>query len=366
MSLSQSYEQNRLDFINAARKAGAVVSSFPHPKDPSLTTDLAAIGERNAPHVVVISSGLHGVELPAGSLFQRLGLNTLEGRRRPDDLRLVFVHALNPYGAAHARRTDESPDGERNIDPARNFIKFGADGENLPQADPAIRAAFEKADLSSSSLAMMWAKLLYTAFVEQGQGTFKRNFVRGQYSAAGLPYYGGQSACHTRRMWERLVYDDICHDRLQSVLHIDVHSGDGPFGWLQLYLPHDAPPETETIAAALVERERIRRTDSYFAKVSGDIGDYWDEFGLPASVKLHPMTVEFGTTQARIAGIDVLGAILNRTLLSEKYDDNHPKRELILKQMREAFAPSRAQWVSLIEDQSRSMWANLLDSLFME
>lgn len=359
MPLNQTYKQNRIDFLTMAVKAGATLTALAHPLDRNLTTDIAELGDKEATHVVVLSSGLHGVELPAGSLFLRLGLEQAQGYL-PSDVRIVFVHALNPYGSEYALRTDRAPDGSRNIDPARNFIKFGEAGLELPEADPAIRAAFEKADLSSSSLALMWAKLLYTAFVEQGQGTFKRNFVRGQYSAAGLPYFGGHSASYTRLTWERIVRETIIHDKLESITHIDVHSGDGPFGWLQLYLPHDAPTDSEALAKRLVPEDRIRRTDTYFAKVTGDIGDYWDEFGLPPHITVHPLTVEFGTTQARIPGIDVLGAILNRTLLSEKYNDNHPRKDLIVTQMREAFAPSREDWAASVSIQSSSFWENML------
>lgn len=356
------YEQNRSDFLAAAKQSGYDLISYAHPLEGRLTTDIASLGNQNAAHLIVVSSGLHGVELPAGSLFQRLGLE-LAAKQLPDHARIVFVHALNPYGSEYALRTDRAPDGGRNIDPARNFIRFGEEGLKLPEADPAIKAAFEKADLSSSSLALMWAKLLYTAFVEQGQGTFKRNFVRGQYSASGLPYFGGHSASYTRLTWEKIVREVIIHDKLESITHIDVHSGDGPFGWLQLYLPHDAPADSEALAKNLAPEDRIRRTDSYFAKVTGDIGDFWDEFGLASDVTVHPMTVEFGTTQARIPGIDVLGAILNRTLLSEKYNDDHPKKDLIITQMREAFAPSREEWSGDILGQSLNFWGNMLAHL---
>lgn len=359
MRLVQGYKDNKMKFCSLALAYGASLHHIQHPCDADLTTDIASLGDKNAAHIVVVSSGLHGVELPAGSLFQRLGLRQAKNHR-PDNVRIVFVHALNPYGSEFALRTDRAPDGSRNIDPARNFIRFSEAGPGLPEADPAIRAAFEKADLSSSSLALMWAKLLYTAFVEQGQGVFKRNFVRGQYSAAGLTYFGGHSASYARLTWEKIVRETIIHDKLESIIHIDVHSGDGPFGWLQLYLPHDAPPDSEALAKKLVLEERIHRVDSYFAKVTGDIGDYWDEFGLPPSVTVHPMTVEFGTTQARIPGIDVLGAILNRTLLSEKYNDVHPKSDIILAQMREAFAPSREDWATSVEIQSSGFWESIL------
>ena len=86
-----------------------------------------------------MSSGLHGVELPAGSVAQQIGLDAV-GRGKPprsERYKICFVHALNPNGAYYAL-ADKIWKEEEEIDPARNFINF-ASADFIPtQADTAI------------------------------------------------------------------------------------------------------------------------------------------------------------------------------------------------------------------------------------
>ena len=360
--MQQDYKLNREDFLKTAKARGARLYTLAHPlsaEGAELITDIAVLGEDTAKNCVVVTSGLHGVELPAGSRFQQIGLKSVTDAHL-ENTKFVFIHALNPYGAHHAMRTDCGEDGERNIDPARNFVDFASPDFKRLEADKAIASAFDKADLSASSQTMMWARLLYAAFVEQGQDSFKRNFVQGQYTNPILPYYGGNAPSFTRLTWEKLVREEIINASLKNIYHLDIHTGDGPFAQLQIYLCNDAGPHTKELALSLMALEHVKTTDDYFAEVIGDIGDYWYRFDLPDGVKIYPLTLEFGTTQSRIAGIDVLGAILNRTLLSEKYADKHPTKDDIIRKMRTAFTPTQDDWAAAITDQSKDIWKNIL------
>src|SRR5688500_18661675 len=88
------------------------------PDGEPLTIDAAVLGSRDPRRVVVVSSGLHGVEAFFGSAVQ---LAWLEHRAPtwsiPADAALVLVHALNPFGFAWRRRWNEN-----NVDLNRNFL----------------------------------------------------------------------------------------------------------------------------------------------------------------------------------------------------------------------------------------------------
>jgi hypothetical protein len=364
MKIVQSYAANRDRFCTEAMLSGARLYSIPYEGDlgAGLTTDVAVMGNDDAQNVVVVSSGLHGVELPAGSLVQFLGFGKIRNRDLKDT-KFIFVHALNPYGAQHALRTDRGPDGGRNIDPARNFMDFAAPDFVPAPADPAIENAMKKASLSGHSLAMMWARLLHTTFVRLGQTEFKRRFVCGQYTNPLVPYYGGRAACYTRLTWEKIVREEIIKPAVRKIYHLDCHTGDGPFGALQLYLCSKAGEKTAELACKLINPDRVQSVDEYFANITGDIGDYWGAFGLPPDVEIYPLTLEFGTTQAHIPGVDILGAILNRTLLAEKYDDDHPEKEVIIQNMKTAFCPVQEDWEKSVISQSKDVWDRLLLSM---
>ncbi|MDD3020346.1 MAG: M14 family metallopeptidase [Alphaproteobacteria bacterium] len=361
MRVIQTYQANRDSFCKKALQCGARLYHLPYAgsTDPDLATDIAVLGDDNAENVIVVSSGLHGVELPAGSLVQQIALDKIKDRHLKTT-KFVFVHALNPYGAKYSLRTDRGEGTSRNIDPARNFLDFASPDFIATSANPAIASAFDKASLSNSSLSMMWARLLYTAFIEQGQSTFKRNFVRGQYTDPSLPYYGGDTACFTRLTWEHIVRHEILKPAAKKIYHFDCHTGDGPFGVLQLYLCAKAGKHTRQLAEKLTSPEKIKTTDDYFAQVTGDIGDYWASFDVPEGTQIYPITLEFGTTQARVSGIDVLGAILNRTLLSEKYNDDHPQKDQIIQKMCTAFTPTQKEWSDVVMNQSHDIWEKFL------
>jgi predicted deacylase len=118
------------DYITARERFRAASSSFGYqhtaypidqisPTGEALTIDVSISNSPSPSSVVVISSGLHGVEGFLGSAIQ---LAFLEKHRiitssLSSDIKVVLIHALNPYGFAWRRRWNED-----NIDLNRNFL----------------------------------------------------------------------------------------------------------------------------------------------------------------------------------------------------------------------------------------------------
>src|SRR3954451_2310779 len=123
VQLPTDYSQARARFLDSAVAAGARLHAHDHPlRGPAgevLATDVAVLGPPDAPARLMVLSGTHGVEGFAGSLCQRVLLE--RGMTLPDDLALVVVHAINPYGFAWVRRVNED-----NVDLNRNCIDFAA------------------------------------------------------------------------------------------------------------------------------------------------------------------------------------------------------------------------------------------------
>ncbi len=358
--IEQSYTINRQNFLDAARSVGARLFGIPHARDVSLVTDIAVLGDENASQVVLVVSGVHGVELPAGSLLQQLWMPHIQKMmHEKPDIKFVFVHALNPYGAEHGMRTDWDVDGRGNIDPARNFVDFNAATNT---ANAGIAAALKDADLSVSSAIKMWAKLLYSAFIVQGKHAFKQGFVRGQYTNPDIPYYGGAAPSLTRLTWDKILAEHVIAPQVKKIWHLDCHTGDGPFGLLQLYINNREDGRIYKDAISLAPAERVKATDHHFAAISGDIIDYWQYCRLNGA-EVTPITLEFGTSNAAIEGIDVLNAILARTILQNKYNDYHPKGARIIQRMRDAFAPRSPEWENAVGQQSAELWDKLKLSL---
>ena len=120
--LTATYEESRSRFLTAASAAGASVTSYEHPDrglaGETLAIDVASIGPDDATAVLLIVSGTHGVEGFTGSALQHHWLDRHLGDR-PGDVRVVMLHAFNPYGFSWVRRVNED-----NVDLNRNFVDW--------------------------------------------------------------------------------------------------------------------------------------------------------------------------------------------------------------------------------------------------
>ena len=118
---SADYKEAREKFINAAIAAGIEVETVSNPEagpnGEHLTTDVVHLGNSNADTVIVLVSGTHGVEGFAGSAIQVGLLREGVASKLKDNLSIIMIHSLNPYGFSHLRRVNED-----NIDINRNFL----------------------------------------------------------------------------------------------------------------------------------------------------------------------------------------------------------------------------------------------------
>ena len=107
---SPNYATARTQFRTAVEKAGgrlrALQIDAKGPNGEDLTIDIAWFGAETPKRVLVHSSGLHGVEVFAGSAVQLQWLD--EGiPSTSSDSAIMLVHVLNPFGMAWLRRFNE-------------------------------------------------------------------------------------------------------------------------------------------------------------------------------------------------------------------------------------------------------------------
>jgi hypothetical protein len=99
-AFSNDYGEARAKFLDAARSAGAVMSSFGldkrGPEGIELSTDVAWVGPRTAKSVIVTISATHGVEGFFGSATQIEWLHRVKSVALPADVAALHIHAINP------------------------------------------------------------------------------------------------------------------------------------------------------------------------------------------------------------------------------------------------------------------------------
>lgn len=236
--LPLTYGECRVRFRRAAEGAGVAVEAHPleasGPDSESLSIDVARVGPPDAGALLVVLSGVHGVEGFIGSALQCDLLDRAAAVGLPDGVGVLAVHAVNAWGMAWWRRENES-----NVDLNRNWRRTGNDPvHNDPYDeihDIACPAAPEMPEVD---------ELLATAsdlVAERGLDWVRDAITVGQYRHPDGLHYGGEVTEESNRIVDRIAGECIVgRDR---VLVLDLHTGHGPRG--EVTLLSDQPPGSE-------------------------------------------------------------------------------------------------------------------------
>ena len=224
-AFAHSYRQARDKFLQAARAAGLEVASKPHPlpgiDGEPLAMDIARDGPADAQRLLIVSSGCHGVEGYCGSGIQGLALADGALRRRAADagVAVLYIHALNPYGFSHFRRTTHE-----NVDLNRNFHDFG---RPLPHnAGYGELHALLVPDTWPPDEANTQAIGQYLA--TRGEKAFQAAVSGGQHDYPDGLFFGGQGPSWSNRTVREVLREHA--QRAARVGWIDIHTGLGPSG----------------------------------------------------------------------------------------------------------------------------------------
>jgi hypothetical protein len=333
--LSPSYPVARAAFLAAAGDAGARVTSTPHPllgpDDEPLAVDVAELGADDADTVVVIVSATHGVEGYCGSALQTHWL-AHHAHERPAAIRLVHVHALNPFGMAWVRRVNED-----NVDLNRNFVDWStaapANTDYDAIADLIVPAVWTEAEQQRTTLELL-------ALAEQwGFPRLQAVVSGGQYTNPTGVFYGGDGPVWSHR-WLR-QFAGTSFRAAQRVIVIDLHTGLGPWSVGELISSESKGAAHYDRAAALWGNiTSMLDGDSVSAVLAGDwmavVGDLFPD------VEVTPITIEYGTVDT----VSVLQALRADAWLHSRGDPRGADATSVRATVRAAFADDDPAWIA--------------------
>lgn len=223
---SEDFVTARTKFIGACRIAGVEperhVNPAPGPDGVELSTEVAYFGPRDAPKLLVLISGMHGVEALCGSGCQTGLLAQGVTSMLPADTALLMVHVINCWGAAHLRRNTDG-----NIDPCRNFMDFTQPLPSRPLYEE-IHAALSCPELDGPQRRA--ADEFMTRFrQERGMAAAIEALMGGQYQHPDGFSYGGQAPTWSNRTITAILAEHA--GRARHVGLVEYHTGLGPYAY---------------------------------------------------------------------------------------------------------------------------------------
>lgn len=341
-AFSQRYAGARDRFISAVETSSIVerINNIAHPlrgpKNERLFCDIAWAGNPRSKNILLLVSGLHGVEGGVGSAIQ----SDFVGRHRrlPADVCVVMVHALNPWGFACASRNDHE-----GIDINRNFVKFD---DSLPDSSEAVA---------------IWKQLVKqpaTLGSVAGQREQFDKLSQGQYSDAEALYFGGNTISWSRKTIEDLAAQ-LKPEKRQKVVVIDIHSGLGPYGYGELISDHPDGSAGQQMARALFGATVTE--PALGTSVSGVKYGLHDYFWHKQGDNVCFLTLEFGTFGSQQM-LNVLFAD-QQLQQSGKVDWSEQKTLDIKHAMQDFFCPDEKQWQELVLFRGRQVIEMALEGL---
>ncbi len=344
-AFSPTYAEARAKFIAAATARGLALQAIAHPlpgrHGEALFLDVARFGADDARLLLIVSSGCHGVEGYCGSGAQGslLADDALHARAAEAGIAILYLHALNPWGFSHGRRTTED-----NVDLNRNWQDFAA--APLP-ANPGYAA------LADAIVPAQWPpsaenEAVLMAYAQaHGPKALQAAVSSGQYTHPNGLFFGGHAPA-----WSRQALTDVLTAQAatsEKLAWIDIHSGLGPSGHGERIL---AAPHTEDVMRRAQRwwGEAVTSTDEGTSTSAVVIGTVWTAaLHCAPQAEYTGIALEFGTVP-----LDrMIGA-----LRADQWAQNHPEAEPALRArirgaLREAFYLDTPEWKAAVVAQTR-------------
>lgn len=349
--LPLTYDECRARFRWAAGMAGLPVEAHPiearGPHGQELTVDVVHVGSRRPGRALTVLSGVHGVEGFVNSQLQVDLLERLDPESLPDDVAVVLVHAVNPWGMAWWRRQNES-----NVDLNRNWQRDDVDpihndayDELHPLACPDTPTLPSVDDLMVQALELV---------ERHGLAWVRDAITIGQYRHPDGLHYGGARTEASNRILEQVVAEHL--GGVERSLALDLHTGHGPSGEITLLSDDPEGTDQDRFLRRHLGADRVLATvDNPDASTGAKSGQIASGFGrLLGTATHHATSVEFGTTPDE----QQLAATYLESWVDRHGDRADPEHARVVWDYRCCFTPPDPGWAATC----RTGGAALLDA----
>lgn len=296
-TIPSTYESSRYRFRASLAKfltgwPESDLTSIPLADAPNLTIDfIAAKAMREKQRLLIITTGLHGVEGYVGSGILQLFTEEYLPRFDPETTGVILVHPINPYGMKHHMRVNKN-----SVDLNRNF---NDDFESLKSINPhyeslafLLNPARPLKNPFYEKLSFLWSVL---KALPKGVSHIRESALMGQYRIHNGMQFGGFEMQEETKFIQSLFAEAV-NDYAQIVA-LDIHTGYGP-RWQMTLLN---PPSEKMTAQETASRFKFPLVAAVnaeeFYSIHGDMLDYVHKMLMSKypEKKFYTGVFEFGT-----------------------------------------------------------------------
>ena len=330
--------------------------------DTDLTIDICYIpAQGDSLNLLILSSGVHGVEGYVGHAAQQLFLENYLSDEFLQNTGVLLIHAVNPYGFKYTRRVTEN-----NVDMNRNSPStsdlYVKQNEGYSQVYDLINPQ-KKVRTGSLENRFFFVKAI-NEIRKASLSVLRQAVLQGQYTYPEGLYFGGHGPEPQIEVLEPVISEISLPYR--RIMMLDLHTGYGERGKLHLF-PN--PMEDE-------ERRKLESMFDGFDIDWGDTDDFYTVTGdfagfvgtLNPGKEYYPMVFEYGTLNSQTT----MGSLKSiHIMILENQGRQHGfasiKDSLHVKaDIREMYYPESVSWRNYTMQQTRDVFDVVLPRFAMQ
>ena len=338
MYFKETYEESRDAFLELAKRSGGELSSYvvSGNSETGLSFETLyfppASGKKE--QLLILTSGIHGIEGFTGSALQRYFIENNFLDLKNDNMGILIIHGINPHGFKNKRRVTEN-----NVDLNRNFdttpALFKTENSGYLQVNDFLNPKSRYSRLSFNLSAIKF-------ILKFGMENLRKAILRGQYQYPEGIFFGGQIFEPQVSLLQNEVMKRS--EGYKKVLLVDLHTGYGQRGKLHLFGDRspfiDQTFMDEVFQGLLIDYGQ----EKDFYTVSGGFTVFMAKI-FHEKTKFAGVVFEFGTinSQSALGSLDSLYRMVN--------ENQKDASEKDLDLFREMFYPRSTEWRKAVIEQ---------------
>lgn len=362
----KSYEESRKAFVDQSEKLknkyqGIQIfsSKVPSKIDQDLSMEFCYLpAQKKTEKLLILTSGVHGVEGFVGSAVQQMFMNEVLELEMLDEVGILMVHGINPYGFKYTRKvTENNIDFNRNCDVEKSLFQFKNEGYNdlADMLNPV-------GEVNSASFRNKFFMVdIVNRLLQESMSTLRQAALQGQYQHAKGIYYGG-SEFEPQLGTLGEIFKTYAKD-YNMVFNIDLHTGYGERGTSHLFPNPIKDEKVKSSLEEIFEGYKIDWGDSDdFYLINGSFTDYIGKL-FPEKYYM-PMLLEYGTLNSQTT-LGSVKSIHNMILENQgaNYGFKNPEDKIKVEEsFMEMYNPSSEKWRTKIMIDSKEILKNVMNN----